>query len=78
MRTIQEDLTKEFIAMWQRYVDAGFGGMFFEWCYKSRESGHPVPPYNSYGNGNAMRISPVGWVADTEEHLKPIIKKKNY
>lgn len=74
LRTIQEDLAKEFIAMWQRHVDAGFGGMFFERCYKSRELGHPPPPYDSYGNGSAMRISPVGWVADTEEHLKLLSK----
>lgn len=74
LKMIQEDLAKEFIAMWQRHVDAGFGGMFFEWCYKSRELGHPARPYNSYGNGSAMRISPVGWVADTEEHLKLLSK----
>ena len=74
LELIQKDLAIEFIKMWQRHVDAGFGGMFFEWCYKSRELGHPAPPYNSYGNGSAMRISPVGWIADSEEHLKLLSK----
>jgi type I restriction enzyme M protein len=27
-------------------------------------------PYESYGNGAGMRISPVGWVADSEEEVK--------
>jgi type I restriction enzyme M protein len=29
-------------------------------------------PYNSYGNGSAMRVSPVAWVADSEEQLKEL------
>jgi ADP-ribosylglycohydrolase len=38
----------------------GFGGMFHRWALsKSRE------PYNSMGNGSAMRVSPVGFAFDT-------------
>lgn len=74
LKMIQEDLAKEFIKMWQRHIDAGFGIMFFRWCYQSKEIGHPAPPYNSFGNGSAMRISPVGWIADSEEHLKLLSK----
>lgn len=41
------------------YPDAGYGGRFGAWLYSdSRE------PYNSWGNGSAMRVSPVGWVMD--------------
>ncbi len=45
-----------------RYPDAGFGAMFREWC---RSPGTPVQP--SYGNGGAMRASPIGFALDTPE-----------
>lgn len=38
----------------QKYPDAGYGRIFYQWLYKK------VPgPYWSYGNGSAMRVSPV-------------------
>lgn len=41
---------------------AGYGQRFFVWLRKkSRE------PYNSYGNGSAMRVSPVAWAYDSLE-----------
>lgn len=45
-----------------RYRAAGYGFMFGEWL----TSDNPQP-YNSYGNGSAMRVSPVGWAFDTLE-----------
>lgn len=49
-----------------RYPRAGYGKSFYNWLQKD------IPqPYNSFGNGSAMRVSPVGWVLDTlEETLK--------
>lgn len=42
------------------YPLAGFGGTFIKWAgYKKTE------PYNSWGNGSAMRVSPVGYAFDT-------------
>ncbi len=42
------------------YSLAGYGGKFIEWAgYKQTE------PYNSWGNGSAMRVSPVGYARDT-------------
>lgn len=41
---------------------AGWGGMFAQWA-----TGSSVEPYNSFGNGSAMRVSPVGWAFDTLE-----------
>jgi len=50
------DSMKEYGRM---YPDAGYGGRFSEWLfYDSRE------PYNSFGNGSAMRVSPCAWVMD--------------
>ena len=60
LNAIKNDLAKEFVDAWRYNKGAGFGGMFYEWCSISKETGHIAPPYNSYGNGSAMRISPVG------------------
>ena len=43
-----------------RYPFAGYGGMFRRWLWTSDSQ-----PYNSFGNGSAMRVSPVGWAFDT-------------
>ncbi|MDO4400915.1 MAG: ADP-ribosylglycohydrolase family protein [Coriobacteriia bacterium] len=49
----------------RRYPDAGYGGRFHRWI----NSRHPKP-YNSFGNGSAMRVSPVAWVADDLETVE--------
>uniref|UniRef100_A0A7V3E753 ADP-ribosylglycohydrolase family protein n=1 Tax=Ignavibacterium album TaxID=591197 RepID=A0A7V3E753_9BACT len=41
---------------YHRYPQGGYGGMFHQWA-KVKNS----PTYNSYGNGSAMRVSPVAW-----------------
>ncbi|MEW5746192.1 MAG: ADP-ribosylglycohydrolase family protein [Nitrospirota bacterium] len=46
----------------RRYPDAGYGGMFGQWL-----SGDDLSPYNSFGNGSAMRVSPVGFAFDSLE-----------
>lgn len=38
------------------YPHAGYGGMFHQWANSGSSK-----PYNSWGNGSAMRVSPVGW-----------------
>ncbi len=46
------------------YPNAGYGGRFRRWA----RSPKPVP-YCSYGNGSAMRVSPIGWYYDTLEKV---------
>ena len=41
---------------------AGYGGRFFYWLANSDRR-----PYNSWGNGSGMRVSPAGWMYDTLE-----------
>jgi len=38
------------------YPDAGYGDRFAGWLFSDNRE-----PYNSYGNGSAMRVSPCGW-----------------
>jgi ADP-ribosylglycohydrolase len=50
------DLVARFHDMVAAYPWAGWGGMFAHWARNRSQS-----PYNSFGNGAAMRVSPVGW-----------------
>ena len=47
-------------ALGRRYPRAGYGGRFHRWLSMERPQ-----PYNSYGNGSAMRVSPCGFAAKT-------------
>ena len=44
----------------RRYPNAGYGGMFHQWLRKKDPQ-----PYNSFGNGSAMRVSATGWLYRT-------------
>ena len=43
----------------ERFADVGWGGRFLEWA-----DARLTEPYNSFGNGSAMRVSPVGFALD--------------
>ena len=46
----------------QRYPNAGYGQIFYLWLH------HKAPaPYLSYGNGSAMRVSPVAYAAKSAQ-----------
>jgi len=47
-----------------KYPYAGYGRRFKKWLKEE-----PPQPYNSYGNGSAMRVSSVGWLYDTIEDV---------
>jgi ADP-ribosylglycohydrolase len=47
------------------YPDAGYGGHFYDWIFSDKSE-----PYNSWGNGSAMRVSPVAWAFDTLEEVE--------
>jgi len=48
----------------RRYPDAGHGGTFIAWLFSERPR-----PYNSWGNGSAMRVSPIAFALDTETQV---------
>ena len=48
----------------RQYPDAGYGGSFIEWL----DSDYPEP-YNSWGNGSAMRVSPIGFAFNSEDKV---------
>ena len=64
-----EDIRRQLIRSMQsygrKYPNAGYGGMFHTWLQE------PVPqPYNSYGNGSAMRASSAAWLFDDLETVR--------
>ena len=52
---------------YRRYPYAGYGGSFLQWARD-----HSAGPYNSWGNGAAMRTSPVGFALDS---LNDVLEK---
>jgi ADP-ribosylglycohydrolase len=46
------------------YPNAGYGLRFFQWANSGSRS-----PYNSWGNGSAMRVAPVGHAFDSLEDV---------
>lgn len=48
----------------QRHPHAGYGGTFRHWMWDRQNA-----PYNSFGNGSAMRVSPVGFALDAEDEV---------
>lgn len=65
-----EPLTTVMQKWCRNYPLAGFGGMFRTWI----NSDSPKA-YGSFGNGSAMRVSPVGSVAVTKEECLDLAKK---
>ena len=57
-----QNAIKEMRKFGEEYPHAGYGGGFKAWLQS------PIPrPYNSFGNGSAMRVSACAYVADTME-----------
>ena len=65
------DLSKNAIECMQsvgrNYPDYGYGGSFYNWMFSDNPK-----PYNSYGNGAAMRVSPAGFAATSLEEAKEL------
>ena len=49
-------LTRLLRRYFEAYPQAGYGGTFMGWAASQQDE-----PYNSWGNGSAMRVSPVGF-----------------
>ena len=51
-----------------RWPMGGYGSNFQLWLARANRRGD-YRPYNSCGNGSAMRVGPVGWAFDTKEEV---------
>ncbi len=57
-------------AVGRNYPDCGYGGGFRSWIFSDEPK-----PYNSFGNGAAMRVSAAGFAANSLDEAKLISKK---
>jgi ADP-ribosylglycohydrolase len=61
------DFAESYQTYGRKYPDpdyGGYGNRFNMWIYEKNPK-----PYNSWGNGSAMRVSPIGWAFDTLDEV---------
>jgi len=68
-KNIENELELELVtklkAYGRKYPYSGYGGHFKMWL-----SSDETKPYNSYGNGSAMRVSSASWLANSLEEAE--------
>ena len=64
-----ERLVNIMLDMCWKYPDRGYGGRFARWIHDTDPQ-----PYNSFGNGSAMRVSPIGYYAKTLDEALALAK----
>ena len=67
-----EDLADVMRKWGKAYPYAGYGGMFRCWLFPMNEK--EKAPYNSFGNGSGMRVSPCGFFAKSLEEALSLAK----
>ena len=65
-----EDYLKYVVDFGKKYPNVGYGGSFKKWLQSWSHK-----PYNSWGNGSAMRVSAIGFLFNTEEEVLIEAKK---
>ena len=66
----KKDYVKTLQEYGRKYPDAGYGGSFYKWIYSENPQA-----YNSWGNGSAMRVSPVAYAFNSIEEVLQEAKK---
>jgi ADP-ribosylglycohydrolase len=64
------DYTETYQEYGQLYPHRGYGGRFKDWIYADNPE-----PYDSWGNGSAMRASPIGWYCKSIDAVLAEAKK---
>lgn len=63
--TLRQQLVKSMRYYGKRFPKAGYGLRFWKWLHSWRPK-----PYNSFGNGSAMRVSSVAWLYHDLESVR--------
>lgn len=69
MDWIRRRLIKSMHKWGKKYPHAGYGGRFGMWLFLDGEE-----PYNSFGNGSAMRVSSVAWLYDDLDTVRQMAR----
>ncbi len=70
--TTDGDLSEILAGYALRYPGRGYGGMFRDWANQWERK-----PYNSWGNGSAMRVSPVAHYARDEREVLALAERSS-
>ena len=62
-----KDLVETMVAVGRKYPDCGYGGRFYGWIM-----GPDHTPYNSWGNGSAMRTAYIGEAIDDYDEMQKV------
>ncbi len=65
-----KDLAETMVEVGRRYPLCGYGGRFFSWI-----NGDHHEPYNSWGNGSAMRVAFIGEYYEDHEEMQQMAKR---
>lgn len=65
-----KDLTETMVEIGRHYPNSGYGGNFYKWINTNDHR-----PYNSFGNGSAMRVSFVGDFCEDYDEIQAMAKK---
>ena len=68
-KTMKQHLVQSMQRIGNDYPGSGYGARFIFWL-GSRDP----KPYDSWGNGSAMRVSSVGWLYDTMERTREVAR----
>jgi ADP-ribosylglycohydrolase len=65
-----KDFKEAYLKWGRKFPLAGYSKGFMEWLASSNPQ-----PYNSHGNGSAMRVAPIGWIASSLTETLDLAKK---
>ncbi len=68
-KTMKDAMIRSMKHWGRKHPNAGYGGKFYRWLM-----GEDTEPYNSFGNGSAMRVSSVGWLYDSLERTREVAR----
>ena len=66
----EDDFVDSMKKFGRMYPSAGYGARFKGWLNSEERQ-----PYNSYGNGSAMRVAPCGWFADSLDEAESLAER---
>lgn len=69
VEVIRKECIKSMKKWGKKYPNAGYGARFIHWVLTDEPT-----PYNSLGNGSAMRVSATGWLYDSIERTREVAK----
>lgn len=66
----KDDIIQSMLKWGRKYPNAGYGQMFLRWLATGGKE-----PYNSFGNGSAMRVAAAGWLYDTLKETQEMARR---